>query len=152
MRARGPRMDAYTPLIVVVIPLALGFLDILLYKFGGNEATISVAMLHVRVKHVVVAWVVQYTFGVFYSHCFMPSPEPQPPPTHIVLAWFVVGMAPTFSVLIIIFSGDGERVVPNHVVLDPVNQVKFAAVSLLFQVAGLLVGRMVLRQHPLAMG
>lgn len=145
-------MDRYTPLIVVLIPCVLGLLDILLYYKGGNEATISVALLHVRVKHVIVAWVMQYTFGVFYSHCFMPAPDPTPPPTHIVLAWFTVGLAPTFAILILIFSGDGEKVVPDHVVLDPVNQLKFAFISLLFQSAGLVVGRMVLRQHPLAMG
>lgn len=145
-------MNVSTPLIVVLIPICLGLLDIWLYWRGGNEATISVTMLHVRVKHVVVAWIVQYTFGVFYAHCFMPAPDVTAPPTHIVLAWFVVGMAPTFAALILIFSGDGDRVVPNHVILDPLNQLKFAFVSIGCQCVGLVVGRMVLRQHPLAMG
>lgn len=141
-----------TSLIVVLIPLVLGLIDIFLYWMGGNEATISVTMLAIRVKYAIVAWITAYTFGVFYGHCFLPAPEVVPPPTHWVLACFIMGMSPTFAALVLIFSNDGGRLEHNHIVLDPLNQLKFASLSVGCFVVGMIVGRFVLRQHPLAAG
>jgi len=137
-----------TAFIVAAILPALGLLDVLLYWLGGNAATISAVMLAIRVKYPLVAHSTAYAFGAFLGHVFFPSSAIVMPASHEMLARMVLGLSPIFAALIIILAGEGEAVSSN--VLDPSNQLKFAALMLAALVAGGLMGRFVLCQHPLA--
>lgn len=143
-------MNRWTAILAAVILPALGLLDFVLYAVWGNGATFSVALLTIRVKYPLVAHATSYTFGVFLGHVFFPTPDPTAPATHEVLARLMLGLSPTFAALIIIAAGDGRAVVKGSEVVALDNQVKFAALMLFAHVCGLIVGRFVLAQHPLA--
>lgn len=145
-------MAEWTPLIIVAILAGVGLLDYILYRIGGNAATVSATLLEARVKNPVVAHLTAYAFAVFLGHVYFPAPDVTVPPPHVVLAWAVVALSPVFAAMIIIGAGDGQRVAEVAVVTDPVNQLKFAGVMLAWWIAGLCVGRFVLKQHPLAVG
>lgn len=143
-------MNRWTAILAAAILPALGLLDFLLYTIWGNGATFSVLLLSIRVKYPLVAHATSYTFGVFLGHVFFPSPENASPATHEVLARLMLGLSPTFAALIIIAAGDGKAVVKDSAIVALDNQVKFAALMLFAHICGLIVGRFVLAQHPLA--
>lgn len=148
--SRMRRMAEWTPLIIVGIMVGLGLLDYVLFRVGGNQATISVALLEARCKNPTVAHLTAYAFAVFLGHVYFPAPDPVPPPVHVVLAWCVVALSPVFAVLIVIGAGDGQSVHEVRSITEPLNQLKFAGVMLCWWIGGLLVGRFILKQHPLA--
>jgi len=150
--SRMKRMAEWTPLIVVGIMVGLGLLDYMLFRFGGNEATISVALLEARVKNPIVAHLNAYAFAVFLGHVYFPAPDTTAPPGHVVLAWAVVALSPLFAALIVIGSGDGRHASEVAEVVQTLNQLKFAGVMLLWIIGGIAVGRFILKQHPLAAG
>lgn len=147
---RVRRMAEWTPLIIVGIMVGLGLLDYVLFRIGGNSATISVALLEARCKNPTVAHLTAYAFAVFLGHVYFPAPDAVRPPGHVVLAWCVVALSPVLAALIVIGAGDGRSVHDTRVVTEPLNQLKFGAVMLCWWIAGLLVGRFILKQHPLA--
>lgn len=143
-------MNRWTAILAAAILPALALLDLALYCIAGNKATFSVALLTIRVKYPLVAHATAYTFGVFLGHVFFPSADNTVPALHEVLARLMLGMSPTFAALIIIAAGDGQAVVKGSAIVALDNQIKFAGLMLFAHVAGLLVGRFVLAQHPLA--
>jgi hypothetical protein len=62
-----------TPLAIVGAAVALAFYDLLAYRRGGNDATISVAMLRAGRRYPMFAIVVAFIVGVLFGHLFLPQ-------------------------------------------------------------------------------
>lgn len=142
------RVAEWTPLIVVGILVVCGLIDYALYRTGGNEATISYTLLTARVQNPAVAHLTAYMFGVFIGHVYYPSAAKVAPKEYIVLMWAVVTLSPVFAVCIGVAMG--ERAKPMEAITDPWNQIKFGLVDIASFIAGQLVGRFILKQHPFA--
>lgn len=142
------RVAEWTPLIVVGIVATCGLLDYLLLKLGDNDATISFTLLLASAKNPIVAHLNAYMFAVFLGHVYFPSGAKVAPPTYAVLSWAIVALSPCIAACIIVASGGGMR--PHESITDPVYQLKFGGVMLVWIIGGLLVGRFVLKQHPFA--
>ncbi len=138
-----------TAIIVAAILPVLGLMDVLFAKMGGNEATVSAVMLTIRVKFPLVAKCVSYSFGLFVGHVFFPSAEPEAPEMHEIFARLIAALGPTFYAIILIASGDGQAAKED--ITAPKSQAIFAVEMLAWHIAGGLIGRFWLSQHPLAL-
>lgn len=144
------RMNEWTPIIIILIPIALGALDVFLYWVGGNDATISRVMLGVRFKYPLAALATGYTLGVFLGHIYFPRVAAIGPSTREVLGRMCVALSPAFYSLIVTSEGGANEA--HRRALEAGGQLVFAAWMLLAFVFGGLVGAFVLAQHlaPLA--
>lgn len=141
-------MRDWTPLIIVAMPLALGLLDIGLYRLGGNEATISKVMLDASVRQPLVALSTAYSFGVLMGHFFFPTHADCAPPTYEVIARMVVVLSPTVYAMIIIGANDMATIAHKQA-LEQGGQTSLALYTTAAFIVGGFFGRLVLPQHIL---
>jgi hypothetical protein len=139
-------LSKLTPMLIVSLPLLVGLIDVLLYHFGGNEATISKVMLNHTSRQPLVALSTVYSVGVLVGHLFLPAFSNQTAPTHEIIARMVVVLSPTFYALIIVGIGNGTAYANNNALLAA-GQWVFAGYILAAFVAGGVVGKIVLPQH-----
>ncbi len=141
----NPRLTAI--IVAALIPV-LGLFDVFLALDGGNAATISAVMLTLSFRHPEVAWNVAYSFGMFLTHVFIPSGATEAPANAEIVSRFIIGTSPTFAVCAMILFAEPVHGVPSHVT-EPRYQVIMALKMLGSLIAGGLVGRFWLAQHPL---
>jgi len=139
-------MRELTPLVIVSIPLLLGAVDLALYHFGGNEATISKVFLDISAARRLVALSTAYSFGVLLGHLFFPTFAAAAPPTYEVIARMVVVLSPTVYALIIIGAGNGLAA-SHERAIGQGGQLALAGYMLAAIIAGGVVGKYVLSQH-----
>lgn len=136
----------WTPSIIVAIPLFLGLLDVLLYWLGGNDATISVAMLRARARNPLVILSTTWTFGLFIGHVYFPTFTHTPPPSYEVLARLCVCLSPTIYALIVLRFG-GAAADEHLKALEGTSPWRLFIIANLFFLLGQLAGMYALCQH-----
>lgn len=139
-------MEKLTPLLIVALPLAIGILDVILYKWGGNEATISWVMLSISFKQPLVPLSVFYSFAVLMGHCFFPEYTHTPPPAYEVVARMFLVLSPAIYSLIIIGAGNGSAEA-NRTALRAWGEPGFALWMVVAALVGLAAGHYGLPQH-----
>ena len=139
-------LPRFTPLLIVSLPLLIGLIDVLLYTFGGNEATISKVMLNTAGNRPLVAMSTAYSFGVLFGHLFFPAYSNELPPTHEVIARMLVVLSPTFYAMVIIACGNGTARAHELALLRG-GQIALAGYLIATAVAGGVVGKYALPQH-----
>jgi hypothetical protein len=140
--AINPRVTA---VMIAAIPITLGLLDVALYKFGGNESTISFVMLSARAARPLVALSTVYSFAVLIRHFYFPEFVPAGPPAYEVVARMFVVLSPTIYAIIILANGNGTLAAHQRA-LEAGGQYPFAGYVLAASVAGFVMGRF-LPQH-----
>ena len=141
------KMERWTPLLIVALPLAIGLLDLFLYKLGGNQATISWVMLTTAAKDPFVALSTCYSFAVLMGHCFFPKVGTEPPMAYVVIARMLVVLSPTLYLMVIIAFGGGEGAEEARGLLRSGGSWGFAGWMLLAGIAGGVAGHVGLPQH-----
>jgi hypothetical protein len=142
----GDALPRIAPLFVVSLPLLIGLLDYLLYRVGGNEATISKVLLNTAGTRPLVAISTAYSVGVLMGHLFFPAFGEEEPPGFEVIARMIVALAPTFYAMVIIGGGGAAQFAHSHALIRG-GQWLLAVYLLLAAAAGGLVGKFVLPQH-----
>ena len=141
------RMETWTPLLIVSMPLMIGLLDLLLYKLGGNDATISWVMLVTASRDPFVALSTAYSFAVLMGHCFFPKIGEVPPAAYVVVARMLVVLSPTLYLMVIIAFGGGQGTDEARGLLQRGGSWAFAGWMLLAAIAGGIAGHVGLPQH-----
>lgn len=139
-------MSQATPLVIVGIPLILGMLDVALYYFGGNEATISKVMLNISGTRKLVALCTAWSLGVLMGHLFFPTFTERSPPAYEVVARMWLVLSPTVYALIIIGAGNGVAAAHSHALAHG-GQLALAGYAVAAAVAGGVAGKLMLPQH-----
>lgn len=145
---RGRRMRDLTPLVIVGIPLLLAMIDVCLYYWGGNEATISKVLLDLNHTRPLVGLSTVYSFGVLIGHLFFPTFADQSPPPYEVIARMFVILSPTVYTMIIIYFGNGS-VEAHKKALESGGQLVTAAYMIAVGIGGGFIGKYGLPQHVL---
>ncbi len=145
MPIRRIKLDKWTPLIIVGLFPFIGLIDILLYRLGGNNATISWRMLISNFKFPMVSLGLAYSCGVLMRHCFFPVMGEDVPSLFEVLARMSIVLSPLTYTLVIVLSGNGTADANKRVLWYGGQWGMMGYVCLAF-VLGMIAGRF-LPQH-----
>lgn len=62
-----------TKWLIILVPVLIAFYDIVAYRRGGNEATISKVCLDVSLQYRLFALVFVFALGLLCGHLFAPQ-------------------------------------------------------------------------------
>lgn len=137
----------WTAAIAAFVLPALGIVDYIFSRIGGNDATFSAVILRCQTKFFYFAPCLGYMFGLFVGHCCFPSPKSVIPGSFELFARLFLACGPVLAGISLILGGEGET--PGVDDFDPRWQLVLA-ISVLGCVAfGIGAGRLLLPQHPM---
>ena len=125
-------------------------LDVILYKVGGDNATISYNLLRVEVSHPIFGYGLSYTFGTAVGHFCCPKVGPDITGVLLYIRLFT-GLLPILGTLLLIGFGPVSTTKPFTDALQTwgSNNWRHVPTLVLGFLLGLLNGMYMVEQHPL---